>query len=91
MTVSLTPELEQYIAGKVSSGRYQTASEVVGEALQALQEKEKHERDLAELKAEIAIGIADCDAGRTQPFTEETIARIKERGRQRMSARADQP
>ncbi len=33
MTVSLTPELEQFVSAKVGSGRYNSASEVVREAL----------------------------------------------------------
>lgn len=36
MNVSLTPELEQYIRGKVESGLYSNASEVVREALRLL-------------------------------------------------------
>lgn len=36
MNVSLTPELEQYIRGKVNSGLYSNASEVVREALRLL-------------------------------------------------------
>jgi uncharacterized protein len=36
MNVSLTPELEQYIRGKVESGLYGNASEVVREALRLL-------------------------------------------------------
>jgi antitoxin ParD1/3/4 len=36
MNVSLTPELERYIADKVGSGLYSTASEVVREALRLL-------------------------------------------------------
>lgn len=36
MNVSLTPELEQYIRRKVSSGLYSNASEVVREALRLL-------------------------------------------------------
>ena len=40
MNVSLTPELEQYIRGKVDSGLYSNASEVVREALRLLLARE---------------------------------------------------
>jgi len=40
MNVSLTPELERYIAGKVESGLYNNASEVVREGLRHLKEEE---------------------------------------------------
>ncbi|MGO8758319.1 MAG: type II toxin-antitoxin system ParD family antitoxin [Terracidiphilus sp.] len=33
MNVSLTPELDKFVAGKVESGLYTSASEVVREAL----------------------------------------------------------
>ena len=41
MNVSLTPELEQYVSAKVESGRYNSASEVVREALRLLEEQEQ--------------------------------------------------
>jgi antitoxin ParD1/3/4 len=40
LNVSLTPALEQFIAGRVSSGRYQTASEVVRAGLRLLEQTE---------------------------------------------------
>jgi antitoxin ParD1/3/4 len=36
MNVSLTPELEEFVSAKVGSGRYNSASEVVREALRLL-------------------------------------------------------
>ena len=41
MNVSLTPELEAYVARKVEGGRYNSASEVVREALRLLEEQDK--------------------------------------------------
>ena len=41
MNVSLTPELEQLVNEKVESGFYQTASEVVREALRLLSERDQ--------------------------------------------------
>jgi len=41
MNVSLTPELEKLISEKVDSGLYQTASEVVREALRLLKERDQ--------------------------------------------------
>ena len=38
MNVSLTSELEQFVSTKVESGRYNSASEVVREALRLLEE-----------------------------------------------------
>jgi antitoxin ParD1/3/4 len=41
VNVSLTPELEEFIQKKVTSGRYTSASEVVREALRLLEDQEK--------------------------------------------------
>jgi antitoxin ParD1/3/4 len=40
LNVSLTPELVEFVQGRVRSGRYQTASEVVREALRVLELRE---------------------------------------------------
>ena len=41
MNVSLTPELEKFVDGKVESGLYNNASEVVREALRVLKENDE--------------------------------------------------
>jgi antitoxin ParD1/3/4 len=64
MSVSLTPELEQFIHEKVKSGRYLSASEVVREGLRLLEERERlYQTKLAKLQQEIAIGIEQSDQG----------------------------
>ncbi len=65
MNVSLTPELEAVIAGKVDSGKYSSASEVVREGLRLLQQRdEMHEAKLNALRTDIQLGIDDLEAGR---------------------------
>ena len=41
MNVSLTPELEKYVEGKVDSGLYNNASEVIREGLRLLMEHDE--------------------------------------------------
>ena len=41
MNVSLTPELAKFVHDKFKSGLYQTASEVVREALRLLEERDR--------------------------------------------------
>ncbi len=41
MNVSLTPALERYVQEKVQGGHYNSASEVVLEALRSLHEREE--------------------------------------------------
>jgi antitoxin ParD1/3/4 len=64
VNVSLTPELEQLVKDKVNSGRYHSVSEVMGEALRLLDERDRvQEQRLAELKAKIQEGIEASERG----------------------------
>ena len=64
MNVSLTPELEKFVAAKVESGRYTSASEVVREALRLLEEKElTRAQQLEAFNSELARRIAALDRG----------------------------
>jgi antitoxin ParD1/3/4 len=64
VNVSLTPELDAFLQSRVRSGRYQTTSEVVREALRLLQRQEM-ERDEAfqKLKARLKRGAAQAERG----------------------------
>jgi len=62
MNVSLTPELEQYVSTKVSSGLYTSASEVVREGLRLLKERDQVSvLQLTEIRAKIAEGLAQLE------------------------------
>jgi antitoxin ParD1/3/4 len=88
MNISLTPELEQYVNGKVQGGMYHSASEVIREGLRLLKEKDElHQRKLEELRREIQIGIDQADQGQVKPLTDELVRDIKDRGRKRLAAR----
>lgn len=64
MNVSLTPELEQFVQTKVQSGRYNSASEVVREALRLLEDHEKaRAAQLAEFNQELGRRLASLDRG----------------------------
>jgi antitoxin ParD1/3/4 len=64
MNVSLTPELESFVAGKVQAGRYNSASEVVREALRLLEEHERtRAAQLAEFNRELGRRLASLDRG----------------------------
>ena len=41
MKIDLTPEQEEIVKEELKSGRFRTAAEVIGEALQALREKQQ--------------------------------------------------
>jgi antitoxin ParD1/3/4 len=87
MNVSLTRELQQFVARKLAKGSYHNASEVVQDGLRLLQETEKiRQKMVGSLRKEIRLGIEQADQGKTFPFTEEIIRRVKVRGRRRRKA-----
>jgi antitoxin ParD1/3/4 len=91
MDIFLTSELEQFIAHKVESGVYHSASEVVRDGLRLLKERDElHQSRLEELRREIQIGIDQADQGRVIPLTDELVEDIKARGRVRLAARKGQ-
>lgn len=64
MNVSLTPALEKLIREKVKTGLYNSASEVIREALRLLEEQDRLRRmKLNDLRKDIAVGIAQADRG----------------------------
>ncbi|MGH2458935.1 MAG: type II toxin-antitoxin system ParD family antitoxin [Chloroflexota bacterium] len=52
MNIHLTKELEQLVQNKVQSGRYNSASEVVREALRLMEERDQHKAEVRKLIAE---------------------------------------
>jgi len=83
MNVSLTPELENFVHDKVTSGRYTSASEVVREALRLLEDHD-HARaaQLEEFRAEVDRRLASLDAGKA--IDGETVfAQIREKSKQK--------
>ncbi len=64
VNISLTPELNAFLQTRVSSGRYQTTSEVVREALRLL-ERQENEREgaLLQLKAKLERGAGQAERG----------------------------
>lgn len=75
MNVSLTPELEQLVNEKVHSGLYQTASEVVREALRLLKLRDEHAR----LKADVQAGLDQLARGDGREYNEASGRRLAER------------
>lgn len=69
MNVSLTPELETMVGDKVKSGLYNSASEVLREALRLMKEQDQLKAHrLQELRRDIKAGITQLDAGQGVAF-----------------------
>ncbi len=80
MNVSLTPKLETLIEEKVKSGFYNSASEVVSEALRLLEERDQlRELRREELRKEIKKGLDSGEATRLD------IEAIKRAGREKLA------
>jgi antitoxin ParD1/3/4 len=68
MPLSLSPETERRITAKIESGEYDSAEDVVSDALDALcQLTEEEEAKLSTLRADIDIGIAELERGEGIP------------------------
>jgi antitoxin ParD1/3/4 len=88
MNVSLTPELEQFVSAKVQSGRYNSASEVVREALRLLENHDAaRAAQLAEFNGEVGRRLAALDRGETVKSA-EARGRLQTRSEQRRKTRS---
>ena len=83
MNVSLTTELEKFVSAKVESGRYNSASEVVREALRLLEEHD-HARSarLAGFNQELGYRLETLDRGQ-QISPADTRDRLTRKSEQR--------
>jgi antitoxin ParD1/3/4 len=64
LSVSLPPDLEDFVSSRVASGRYPSASEVVREGLRLLEQRETLEETAVEaLRPLIAIGLEQARRG----------------------------
>lgn len=77
--INLTDHLDSFVEEKVTSGRYQNASEVVREGLRLLEDREKEDQlKLESLRAAVQLGeeavskgrYRDVDPEGLQPFLE---------------------
>jgi antitoxin ParD1/3/4 len=83
MNINLTPQLEEMVRQKVTSGLYTSASEVVREALRLMDEKDRlQSAKLAQLREDIREGLNSGDA------TAWDAADVKRQARARKAAKA---
>jgi len=82
MNINLTPQLEEMVRQKVSSGLYTSASEVVREALRLMEEKDQmRAAKLDQLRQDIQEGL------HSGPATAFDAADIKRAGRAKRSTK----
>jgi antitoxin ParD1/3/4 len=83
INVSLTPQLEELVRQKVSSGRYNSASEVVREALRLMDTYEGLRLSaLEKFRADVEAGWQQVEEGKVKDFDPESV---KRRGREKLA------
>jgi antitoxin ParD1/3/4 len=91
MNVSLTPEFDTFVEGKVKSGLYHSASEVIREGLRLLKERDAlQEIRMEELRKQVREGFAQIERGDCLEFSsaEQLVAHITQEGRKRTAAKS---
>ena len=82
MNVNLTPQLESLIKQKVASGLYNSASEVVREALRLLEDQDRRRAAMLErLRQDIRDGLDSGDPVAWEPEA------VRQEGRRGLAAR----
>jgi antitoxin ParD1/3/4 len=83
MNVSLTPELKRFVEEKLRIGQYQTADEMINNALSILREQEMlSAEDISELRREISLGLEQLDRGESAPWD---AAMLKDKLRRKLN------
>jgi antitoxin ParD1/3/4 len=72
MSVVLNPHAEAIVRQRIAAGEYSSPDEVIEDALQALEERDR----LIRLRAAIAVGDADFARGKVIPFTDDLMDEI---------------
>lgn len=97
MNVNLTDELTEMVRAKVGTGLYNSASEVVRDALRLMAERDRlNEIREEEFRRAVAKGVADLDVGRFTDLADQAELRtfrddVKTRGRKRLAGQPPGP
>lgn len=75
MHINLSPEIEQYLQAKVSTGYYSNASEVVRDAIRRMRDEDEK---LATLRFAVAVGDEQLERGEGAAYTQELLKQITE-------------
>jgi putative addiction module CopG family antidote len=82
MNLTLPPEWAAFVAEQVQDGQFPSPDDVIYEGLRLLRDRKKDRQDeLDRLRHEILEGINDLNQGKKTPLNQETLERIKARGR----------
>jgi putative addiction module CopG family antidote len=83
MEIELSPETLRLIEAKVASGDFANTGEVVEAAVKLLTAYD--EAYWADVRAKVAEGLRQFEAGLGTPLDDDLIARVKANGRKRLA------
>ena len=63
MQITLKPEHETFIKTQLAQGKYQSADDILSQALTLLQRQQDYERWMSETRPKIADGVAALERG----------------------------
>jgi antitoxin ParD1/3/4 len=88
MNISLPQQLEQWVKQRVDTGMYDSASEVIREALRLLREQEDLKQlRTQELHRQLLVGVEQLDRGASKAFDEGVTTEVKKAGRKRRASK----
>jgi len=92
MNVSLTPTLEELVQRKLATGLYNSASEVIREALRLLEERdEMRKMRLETLRKEVNVGLDQLKRRQVTEYDDQSLSAlagdIKAKGRKRLASK----
>jgi antitoxin ParD1/3/4 len=76
VSLSLSPDLEQWVQDRVATGPYSSAAEVIREALRLLQTREQ-------FRSDVLAGVAQLDRGEVAKLDMEAIKAAARQKRQK--------
>lgn len=78
MNISLTPEMDEWIANKIKTGMYKSSSELIKEGLPLLQARDEQRQKMVEdLRTELLVGIKQLDADKVKKIDTKAVNKIK--------------
>lgn len=89
MDVPLSPELTSFVEDNVRRGRYMSVSDMLGEALELLRERDA--AALEQLQRDIQVGIDDIERGDCEEYDETNLhtlfEQVEKEGREILARR----
>jgi len=92
MTVSLPPDVEEYLEEKTAAGFYPSISEAIRDGVRLMKERDALDNiRLESLRAELAKGVADFECGDYVEYenADDFLRKIEEGGRKILAKRRE--